>query len=62
MNKLISIGYLGIKYCYLNVDEDEAIRRYCFTNNISEVEFKEQEIRIDTIEFEDEFSAYEIWE
>lgn len=29
MNKIIEIGYIGLKRCYLNVDEQEAIRRYC---------------------------------
>lgn len=28
MNKLIAIGWRGVKTCYLNVTREEAIRRY----------------------------------
>ena len=61
MNKLISIGYIGIKKCYLNITEEEAIRRYCKTENITRQKFDEDNISIFTIEFKDEFGAYEIW-
>ncbi len=61
-NKIISIGYIGLRKCYLNVTEEEAIERYCKTENISRQEFDNEDISIFTINFNDEFSAYEIWE
>lgn len=62
MNKLISIGYIGLKKCYLNTTEDEAIERYCKTENLTRQKFDEEDISIFTIEFDDEFSAYEVWD
>ena len=61
-NKIISIGYLGIKRCYLNVDEHEAIKRYCNTENITIQQFYDDDISIDTVEFDDEFGAYSVWD
>lgn len=55
-NKLICIGFLGIKRCYLNITQEEAMRRY-----------KEQEgndlqgVSITTIEFQDEFGSYDAY-
>jgi hypothetical protein len=62
VNKLIVIGYIGIKKCYLNITEDQAIKRYCKTENITRQMFDEDDISIYTIEFNDEFCAYEVWE
>ena len=28
-NKIISVGYIGLQKCYLNISEEEAIKRYC---------------------------------
>lgn len=60
-NKVISIGYRGIKRCYLNIDRDKAVERYCKSENITLEEFIDNRIDVDIIEFEDEFSAYEIY-
>ncbi len=63
-NKIISIGYTGSKRCYLNISEDEAKRRYCISENMSEEVF--DNVMIDgyftVTEFDEEFSAYDIWE
>ena len=54
-HKLIVIGYLGLKRCYLDMSREEAIDRwqkmtgYQFAPNVSE------------IEFDDEFGAYDLW-
>lgn len=62
-HKLISIGYLGSKRCYLNVNDHEAIQRYCFSESMTSKQFDENEdIQIDEFEFDDEFCAYDIYE
>lgn len=62
-NKIISIGYTGIMKCYLNISEEDAIKRYCESEKISEDDFESNaDITIDQIEFDDEFEAYSIWE
>lgn len=61
MNKLISIGYIGLRKCYLNITEEEAIERYCKTENLTRQKFQEEDISVFTIEFDDEFSAYDVW-
>jgi hypothetical protein len=62
MNKLISIGYLGIKRCYLNITEEQAIERYCKSEDITREKFNDDDISIDIIEFDNEFGAYCVWE
>lgn len=65
MNKLITIGYTGIKRCYLNVEMDEAIERFCKSEGyvlMSLEEIKKEGVWVDTIEFDDEFGAYEIYD
>jgi len=61
-NKLITIGYLGQKQCYLNLTEDEAIKRYCQSEGMSIEEFNENNIKINIIEFQDEFGSYDVYE
>ena len=58
MNKLIVIGWIGVKRCYLNISREEAIRRYEAAEGCSGIESTEL---IDEFEFEDEFGAYEVW-
>lgn len=63
MNTLISIGYIGLKRCYLNLTEDEAIERYCKFENMTRNEFDENvNISVRIIQFDDEFSAYDVWD
>lgn len=66
-NKLISIGWLGIKRCYLNVSREEAIKRYVeeAENSILDDIDEHYLVRNDLIEefdFDDEFSAYDVGE
>lgn len=61
-NTLISIGHLGIKKCFLNISEEEAIKRYCELDNITIEQFEDYGISIYTIEFDDTFGAYDVWE
>jgi len=57
MNKLISIGYIGLKRCYLNIPLEEAKRRY----QEDEEEVPDTDI-IYEFEFDDEFCAYDVYE
>jgi len=57
-NKVIAIGFLGVQTCYINVDKDEAIRRYCKENDIDEI----TDEPVKEFEFEDQFEVYDIWE
>lgn len=57
MNKIIVIGYLGIKRCYLNITKEEALKRYIDENGH---DFEVEDI--EEFEFKDEFSVYDIWE
>jgi len=61
-NELIVIGYLGMKRCYLNVTEEDAILRYCESDNISREQFDEYDIPIDKMSFDDEFGTYSLHE
>jgi hypothetical protein len=61
MNKLISIGFTGIKKCYLNITEEEAIKLYCIAENLSIEQFNETKIPIDTFNFNIQFDAYDVW-
>jgi hypothetical protein len=55
-NKLITIGFTGIKRSYLNISQEEVIRRYCEEDNISELDGQ----TIDDFEFDDEFDCYKL--
>lgn len=62
MNKIIKIGYLGDSKCYLNIEKDEAIERYCISEGYTIEEFKKDSgLDLKIIEFDDEFSCYDIW-
>jgi hypothetical protein len=60
-NRLIVIGWLGIKTCYLNVDREEAIRRWCKQEGISVINEFEHRL-LQQFEFDDEFGAYDAWD
>lgn len=63
MNKIITIGYLGCRKCYLNIEKEEAIKRYCESEELSHQEFLEDTgLNLQIVEFEDEFECYDIWE
>ena len=57
MNKLISIGFLGIQSCYLNIDIDDAKKRYMTENDLEDLEG----VTIREFEFTDQFEAYDVW-
>ena len=57
MNKLISIGFLGIQSCYLNIDIDDAKKRYMTENDLEDLEG----VTIREFEFIDQFEAYDVW-
>ena len=62
-NRLIVIGYLGRRICYLNIEENKAIEMYCKSEKISIEEFNEElALRLDVIYFDDTFIAYDAWE
>jgi hypothetical protein len=58
MNKIISIGFLGVQSCYLNVDIEEAKKRYMEENDLEDLE----DVTIREFEFVDQFEVYDIWE
>lgn len=62
MNRLIVIGCVGIKKCYLNTTMDEAIKRYCDDEDITIEEYEKYDIPSCEFEFDDEFDAYDVWE
>lgn len=51
-----------MKRCYLNITEEQAIERYCISENMTRKKFNEDDISIDIIEFDDEFGAYCVWD
>lgn len=58
MNKLIVIGWRGLKKAYLNLSREEAVRRYCETEGETP---KEAEAKLSEVVFENEFSVYDAW-
>ena len=62
-NRLVSIGYIGIMKCYLNISDREATQRYIKSENMSKTQFElDNDIQFHIIEFDDEFGAYSVWE
>ena len=61
MNKLVVIGWRGIRTCYLNITLQEAIDRFIKTEEITLEYFNSSEVGCEIIEFDDEFGAYEVW-
>lgn len=62
-NTIIAIGYIGIRKCYLNISEKEAIERYCKSEDIGpEHIIKDKNKYISTVTFKDEFQCYDVWE
>ena len=62
MNKIIAIGGMSNFKCFLNVPEKEAIKRYCKYYGMPVEGFDKKANSFKTIEFEDEFEAYDIGE
>ena len=55
-NKVISIGYMGVKRCYLNIGIEDAIERYKASEGTDDIE----DVSLEVISFHDSFSAYDI--
>lgn len=55
-NRLVVIGFLGGKCCYLNVSKAEAIRRY---EKSEEYIVGGGGVNVEEFEFDDEFWAYD---
>lgn len=55
-HNIILIGWIGHKQAYLDVSQEEAIKRYERNNHIDSM------TTIETIEFDDEFVVYDAWE
>lgn len=55
-NKLITIGWLGIRTAFLNVSREEAIRRY-LQKNPEDADVADKLVH--EFEFDDEFYTYE---
>jgi hypothetical protein len=62
MNKLIAIGYLGCRKCYLNIERDLAIEMYCKSENLTREEFDEDlGLNLQEFTFDNIFEAYDVW-
>jgi hypothetical protein len=61
MNKLILIGFNGIKSCYLNISLEDAINRYCKKERVSKEYVIENDL-VSEITFKDEFGAYDVYD
>lgn len=60
-NKLIVIGYLGIKKAYLNISREDAIKRYTDQEGL-DMEYESRLIdEVQEFEFNDEFGVYDAW-
>lgn len=61
-NKLIIIGFTGLAIAYLNVDKEEAIKRFCEKEDWTKEDFdKFLREDIKEFEFDDEFGCYAAW-
>jgi len=62
-HKIWAIGWTGDKVCYLDMEKEEALRRYKKDN---EEIFEgcdgdvESQVEVDLVEFDDEFNVYDI--
>lgn len=65
-NRLVQIGYLGSRTCYLNVSDEEAIQRFLESNpEFSEFDkttiLERNSSLFRSFEFKDSFGAYDVW-
>jgi hypothetical protein len=59
-NKLIVIGWMGVKTAYLNVPREEAINRYMQSENVTSEDIEDFDF-VQEFDFEDEFGVYDAW-
>jgi hypothetical protein len=60
-NKLIVIGWMGVKTAYLNVPEEEALRRWLQSNSATREDIEDFDF-VQEFDFEDEFGVYDAWD
>lgn len=60
LNTLIVIGWLGIKKCYVNVSREDAIKRFCESEDYTPEDIIKNKL-INEYIFDDEFQAYDAW-
>lgn len=58
-HRMVVIGHIGGKHCYLDLTNDQAIRRYCSAKGIEPTEFDSD--LLTAFEFNDQFEAYDAW-
>jgi hypothetical protein len=61
MNKLIVVGWTGVKKAYLNVSKEEAMKRYCLEDDTTTPEELLSNNLVSEFEFDTEFSVYDAW-
>ncbi len=57
---LVVIGKIGNRRCYLDVSRDEAVRRFCASEEVDIEDIGGYRIR--EFAFDDEFAAYDAYE
>lgn len=61
-NTIVEIGYNGAAYAFLNMPKEEAIKRYCHIEKISQEEFDlNKNVHIREFDFDDVFGSYSVW-
>lgn len=60
-NKLIIIGWVGIRHAYLNISREEAEKRYLESNPGDRKALTEEASFINEFEFDDEFCVYDAY-
>jgi len=58
-NKLVIIGWMGIKTAYLNMSKEDAIKRYLIDE--PDCESFDMPGFVECFEFDDEFGVYDAW-
>lgn len=58
-NKLIVIGYIGSKTCFLNMPKEEAIKLYNEINR--DVNLTADDVEVTEFEFDNIFDAYDAY-
>ena len=66
MNRLVVIGYMSYRKCYLNISKEDALKRYIEEegelNEMFTVAEYEAANMLEEFIFKDSFMAYDIWQ
>lgn len=60
-NKLITIGWVGVKHAYLNISREEAEKRYLESNPEDRRALMEEANFVNEFEFDVEFCVYDAY-